>query len=83
MRVIGIHKSSEPPELIEDFREQTGITFPLVADDGSLGQLSFPPGVGFPYPRDVVVGKDLRIRMIRNSFDVDEVSALVEELLAE
>lgn len=84
MRVLGIHPSSESTSQIEDFKEQTGVSFPLLPDEGySLGAIGFPPGVGFPYPRDVIVGKDLTIRAIRNSFDVDEVDALVQELLAE
>ena len=83
VRAFGIYRS-EPPDLIADFEEQTGVGFPLVADPGySLGLISFPNGLGYPYPRDVVVDKNLRIRMIRNSFDVDEMEKLVQELLAE
>ncbi len=82
--VRGVYSPSEDPTLIEDFRTQTGVTFPLVRDErNSLSQLAFPPGVGFPYPRDVVIGKDGTIRAIRNSFNVEEMDALVQELLAE
>ncbi len=82
--VVGVYRPSEAGDLVDDFREQTGITFPLVADgDDTLSLLAFPPGVGSPYPRDVVVGKDLRIRSIRNSFELDELTFLIEELLAE
>lgn len=62
---------------------QTGITFPVLFNQGTLSQFDFPPGVGFPYPRDVVIGKDLTVRSIRNSFDPDEMTSLVEQLLAE
>jgi len=80
--VYGLY-SGESPDLLQDFREQTGVTFPLLPHQGSLSQFSFPPGVGYPYPRDIVVGKDGTIRSIRNSFDVDEMTALINELLAE
>jgi hypothetical protein len=80
--VVGIHQN-DSPDLVQDFREQTGVTFPLLGDQGTLWQFSFPEGVGYPYPRDVIVGKDLRVRAIRNSFDVGEWTQLVEELLAE
>lgn len=62
---------------------QTGVTFPILQDRGTQYRVAFPRGVGYPYPRDVVVGKDLRIHAIRNSFNVTEVRALVERLLAE
>ncbi len=82
MLVIGLHRG-EPAGDLADFVEQTGITFPVVTDRGTRGRIDFPPGVGYPYPRDVVIGKDLTVRAIRNSFNVQEMQALVERLLAE
>lgn len=84
VRVVGIHQPSEDPDLIADFAEQTGVTFPLVPDEAyTLGQFAFPPGVNFPYPRDVVVDKNGIVRSIKNSFSEAEMVALIEELLAE
>lgn len=80
--VFGIHPG-DPPELVADFIEQTGVTFPLVADEGTLSDFAFPPGVGYPYPRDIVIGKDLTIRSVKNSFDVAEMDAMVRALLEE
>lgn len=80
--VVGIHNGEDPAELAA-FVEQTGVTFPIVEDRGTQFRIAFPTGVGYPYPRDVVVGKDLRIHSIRNSFNADEVEALVRRLLAE
>ena len=80
--VYGLHQN-EVQMRLDDFVEQTGITFPVVADEGTLQQLDFPIGVGYPYPRDVVIGKDLRIHSIKNSFDVEEMDALIQELLDE
>jgi len=68
---------------VQNFIEQTGITFPVVGDQGTLYDFSYPQGVGYPYPRDVVIGKDLRIRSIKNSFNVQEMDALIQTLLAE
>lgn len=82
MVVIGLHQD-ESAEQLAAFIEQTGVTFPIVSDQGSLYQLDFPIGVGYPYPRDVVVGKDLTIHAIKNSFDVEEMDALIGQLLAE
>jgi peroxiredoxin len=82
--VYGLHPSGESAQQVADFVKQTGVSFPIVADQsGTLGKFAFPPGVGYPYPRDVVIGKDLKVRSIRNSFNVDEVDALVQQLLKE
>ncbi len=81
--VFGLHQD-EPAGLLDDFREQTGVTFPLVSDEGyTLGKIEYPSGVGYPYPRDVVIGKDGVIRSIKNSFDIDEMDALIQQLLQE
>lgn len=80
--IFGIHPG-DPQPLVDDFIEQTGVTFPIVSDQGTLRSFDFPTGVGFPYPRDVVIGKDLTVRSIKNSFDVGEVDTLVQQLLAE
>jgi len=81
--VYGIHRTNEPVELLADFQEQTGVTFPLVRDEGTLSRFAFPAGVGYPYPRDIVVDKNLRVRSIKNSFNPEEMEALIVELLAE
>ncbi len=59
------------------------MTFPLVKDKGTLGKFDFPEGVGYPYPRDVVIGKDLTVRSIKNSFDSNEMDGLIQQLIAE
>lgn len=81
--VYGLHPQ-ESPQALAAFLQQTGVTFPVVADTGgSLSKFDFPPGVGYPYPRDIVIGKDLRVRSIQNSFNVDEMDTLIQSLLAE
>ncbi len=80
--VYGLY-GGESADLMQDFREQTGVTFPPVPSQGTLNRFSFPSGVGYPDPPDIVVGKDGTIRSIRNSFQVDEMDSLIQELLAE
>jgi hypothetical protein len=80
--VIALHPGDDPA-LLAAFVEQTGITMPVVNANGTLSKFAFPPGVNYPYPRDVVIGKDLRVRSIKNAFSVDEMDALVQQLLAE
>ena len=81
--VYGLHPN-EPAKQLAAFLQQTGITFPVKADTSStLQQFAFPPGVMQAYPRDIVIDKKLKIRMIRNSFNVKEVEGLVQQLLKE
>lgn len=83
VKVFAIHGNEDPAQ-VAAFIEQTGVTFPVVADEGStLSEFDFPGGVGYPYPRDVVIGKDLTVRSIRNSFHAEEMTTLVEQLLTE
>jgi hypothetical protein len=80
--VYGLHPGDDAA-LVAAFVEQTGISYPVVNSQGTLGKFAFPPGVGYPYPRDVVIGKDLRVRSISNSFNVDDMDTLVQQLLAQ
>ena len=80
--MFAIHPG-DPPEQIAAFVEQTGITFPVVADEGTVTEFVFPQGVGYPYPRDVIIGKDLTVRSISNSFNPAHTEQLIEQLLDE
>jgi len=42
---------------LEAFLDQTGIGFPLVRDEGTYSQYSWPPSIS-PYPRQALVGRD-------------------------
>ena len=79
--IYGIHQG-ENPKLLADFVKQTGVTFPIVANQG-FASFSFPPGTGYPYPQDVVIDKNLKVRTIKQSFNQDELKQLVLKLLAE
>ena len=80
--VYGLHPNEDPGQ-VDAFVKQTGIPFPVTPSQGTLSKFAFPPGVGYPYPRDIVIGKDLRVRSIKNSFNVAEMDSLVKKLLKE
>lgn len=84
MVVYGLHPIGESAQLVDDFVEQAGLTFPVLPDSGGTrGAFSYPPGAGYPYPRDIVIGKDLTVHSIKNSFNVEEMQALIDQLLAQ
>ena len=80
--VYGIHPGDDTNQ-VADFITQTGITYPVLNDQGTRGLFTWTHGVGYPYPRDIVIGKDRRIRSIKNAFNPTEMAALIERLLAE
>ncbi len=80
--MYGIHPNESQQQLAA-FLEQTGVSFPVVGDTSTKNYFAFPPGVGYPYPRDVVIGKDLTVRSIKNSFNVAEMDGLIQQLLLE
>jgi peroxiredoxin len=82
VKVFGIHPN-DPEGLVQDFIEQTGVTFPILSDQATRGRFAYPPGTNFPYPRDVVIAKDGTVRSIKNSFNAQEMQSLVQALLGE
>lgn len=80
--MYALHPGEDPGQLA-DFVAQTGITFPVLTSNSTLWRFAFPSGVGYPYPKDVVVGPDLTVRSIKGSFDVAEMDSLIQALLAE
>lgn len=78
--VYGLHRGEDPDQLA-NFVEQTGVGFPIVHDGGTYYSFGWAEGVGYPYPRDVVIGPDLRVLSVKNSFDIQETEALIQEHL--
>lgn len=80
--MVGLFPVNEPAALVQDFQEQTGVTFPLLEDRGLTMEIfAYPEGTRYPFPRDVVIGPDLRVESIKNSFDANEMTALIDRLL--
>jgi hypothetical protein len=79
--VYGLH-GGEPENLVADFVAQTGVTFPVMFGQFSITAFAFP-SVGYPFPRQVVIGKDRTIRSLRNDLDIPSLRAEVVRLLGE
>lgn len=76
-------QGGETPQTVENFREQTGVTFPLLLDDTTKSKYAFPDGVISPYPIDVIVDKQGTIRYLRHEYDPAAMTEVIEALLAE
>lgn len=68
---------------VNQFREQTGVTFPLLLLDDTRGEYANDEGSISPYPVDVVVDREGIVRYLRREYDPAAMGAVIESLLAE
>jgi hypothetical protein len=73
----------ESTSTIEGFREQTGVTFPLLVGDRTFSEYAAPDGAISPYPIDVIIDKKGVIRYLRREFDGEAMEATIQALLAQ
>ncbi len=85
--VLGISGSglfgSESAATVGAFVEQTGVTFPVLLGDVSYFDYANPDGSISPFPLDVIIDQQGRIRYLRHEFDGDAMASEIERLLAE
>lgn len=74
---------AENQTTVANFRDQTGVTFPLLLNDWSYDDYAFPNGWISPYPLDVIVDQQGIVRYIGRQYDGEVVKATIEQLLAE
>lgn len=69
-------------ELVRDFAEQNGATFPVMRDQaGTYGEYD-AVGSTAPFPLDVVIDQDGVVRYVDTRFDPEELESVIDELLA-
>jgi peroxiredoxin len=65
---------------IDAFIRQTGVTFPVVMDQGQTQLYDQGPAIS-PYPVDVVIDRDGTIRAIFTEYDADALLEAVNDAL--
>lgn len=78
--------SSDPLDDLQDFRDQMGITFPILHDPGGAVLDDYAQQTAFPntiYPQDWIIGADQTVRYVNNGYALDEMIAVVEADLSE
>ena len=70
-------------EKLAAFREQMGLTYPILYDQGSqtLEKYSVKKE-NSPYPQDWIVGVDGKIRYFNNTYDFEAMRTILDEELA-
>ena len=76
--------SNEPVSVLERFRDQLGITFPILNDvDGSVFE-QYSMTMGLPtaaYPQDWIVGVDGTIAYINNHYEPAQMISVIDSEL--
>ena len=77
--VVGI--SNLPAEVIQQFGQENGITFPLLRDTWSVYSQYYIPGGISPYPRDFIIDQNGIIQYANNEYDGATMELIVQQLL--
>jgi peroxiredoxin len=75
---------AESAEQLQQFVEQTGVTFTIARDRSSTSYRTFANGGGSaisPFPLDVLIDAQGRIAYISREYEPAELEAVVESLL--
>lgn len=79
---LNVPAFSEDAQTLAAFKEQAGLTYPLLHHQGTIGLIDFQGSNGFPYPRDVIVDQQGVIVYTSNSYDAQGMLSVIEQLLA-
>ena len=75
--VSGDGLGSETPATVQAFKEQTGVTFPLLLDDTTYDDYAVNDPKITPYPLDVIAGGDGTIVYLRHELDIAAMEAAI------
>ncbi len=89
LQVVGVNPGGivggDTPEIMRNFREQTGSTFPMGWATGtSYFDLLPSGGEGLsPFPLDVVIDQDGRIAYVSREYEPDVLESVIAGLLSQ
>lgn len=76
--------SNEAQEVVRDFRDYFGLTFPILLDSDGAVIEDYSQAAAFPtaaYPQDWIIGADGKVAYVNNGYEPDEMRAVIEEQL--
>jgi len=88
VQMVGISNTNNQ-NIISDFVEENGLTFPILFDSGSSGgvqggdtyDLYYMPNDGSPYPRDFIIDQGGVIAYANNEIDTEWMLSVIYDLL--
>ena len=81
----GLRTSADSENLLTQFKEQAGVTFPLgwpTDDSFNTFRLASGPSIS-PFPLDVIIDRQGKVRYVNSEYEAAEQKAVIEQLLAE
>jgi len=78
--------SEDTQEILRNFRDQMGLTFPILFDDGAQVQSQYNPGsvpTNSVYPQDWIIGVDGTVVYVNTVYEPEEMRAILETELAQ
>lgn len=73
----------ETPATVQAFKDQTGVTFPLLLDDTTYDEYALSDPKITPYPLDVVAGGDGTIVYLRHELDIAAMEAAINAAISQ
>jgi len=77
--------SQDPLAQLISFRDQMGLTYPVLYDEGASVHTQYMVEWAFSttvYPQDWIIGVDGTVVYVNNGYKQDEMTAIIEEELA-
>lgn len=74
---------AESPATVAQFKEQTGVTFPLLLDDTTYDLYANSDGSITPYPLDVIADPNGTIVYLRHELDIEALDAAIQQALGQ
>lgn len=69
--------------IVEQFVEQTQVTFPIAFDAGSYNSFRSGGGAGLsPFPLDVIIGPDGRVAYLSREYEPTQMQSVIRSLLS-
>jgi hypothetical protein len=78
----GVGLGAESPATVAAFKQQTGVTFPLLLGDMTKDLYANNDGSITPYPLDVIIDKNGTIVYLRHELDSAGMQAVIDQLLS-
>ncbi|MCB9766351.1 MAG: redoxin domain-containing protein [Alphaproteobacteria bacterium] len=78
--------ATEPPEMLEEFRDAYGLSLPILHDPRGQVFAQYQQEMPFAtgaFPQEIIVGPDGTIVYAHNRFEVEAVRAALDAALAE
>ena len=88
VQIVGVNPGKmmmggESPAMVQQFVDQTGVTFPMGFDTGETYKEYARGRAISPFPLDVIIDQQGRIVYAKRMYEGDAMVAVIDELLAQ